>query len=1298
MKSVGFVVFVPALIALQTVAATAQLSVPDLGITNDASYQAAVQAIRTSEYVRADYALDPEPRIPAALAGLAAYAARNPLADEGQLHTFLHLYDQALRAADGEPGEERLERTSDLMIAMRFSVPFDHMAHAVLAGTDSHVGNDALGLLGLGLPEVESYEEFEEQTRAFTRYRRRDFANDSEWSTILVMGLLGRDLRGGARPALASVVTDYLRDELFSLEGGTKQRFQDVDAAIAALPASYAEYAAALASTSAVLESATNDDDAEAALLWSEVLAGFQDARVEADTVLLQIIDLPDVPLRTAIDRGDVPSARLDAQNAYNRTIDNLAGTRARISANTFLLFQSDSEEVRQIAARAREVGDGQMEATSRFASLGAGFEVASSLFNVGKAFVGKNPFEIAGALGDSVITTLEAGGTLEPIRSADEQIFDEIVATRQQIAALTDLVDVRFDRVESQLEGVYFAMTAGFDGLVNDIADLQVDVNTLRRDIEDQAAALDRIEDWLRTLGQDVVTSQFAVSTNLVLNFRDQNGIDLDYATGFITGLNEFATYGETTAALPTFAGPGPQTITIDNAAALLNGSPVSQSLNDLADFASSFSPAAAAQLPSGAIPAPYHWSQAATFYSQAVRENPWYFAFQQSAPEGQDLINPLIDSGDRITDLTAALDDPEAVLLPLVDDYLDTVDAMQERVEAIRDSVLDDLKFRDQGVLVLDPWGGFGQDLTDVTETGFFPQSGGQTVLRPRFEQDPLSIFSRVFTMPFAPGDPRNWDLFLGSVCGTRGDACQIPMLVYLLERAENTTASYRIGYYADMESLANCTFGPGSDPQFVDGESVAVFQVVFQIDAEIDGIPQTFGFVREIRARVRELVNVGPPPSYVPTWQPFCDFSDGTYDFEQAASDVADNIFDAPGFFKLAEVDDFRLDPAFQGVSFVEDLSSGNALNGTRRFYLNNRLSVNSFTTLDFQYISDRVLSVSDFMPDGTPVTGDALEELVTRFHEARDQVWADVIADNTPNDANSVTSLAELAINLEALLDAFSTLVVPDTLETSTIARSALRGNPLTSDMALEMPGTFDLFAPLIGENINSPFYDLSADYGERAALLGNELLAALEESPQTIGYHAWSLAELRETRDLAFRLALDDTYTAVPGMALDIPASSGVLANDVKQTFSTVHVDTGDTPDGSAFAVIPPVNGVLTMDPDGAFRYTPNPGFQGEDVFSYTAFVDYTGRIDTGPGGSPPIARSDYATVIIRVGVPQDQPGAWAPAYDSADMFDLIAFLRVYDAGNAAADIASPSGTLDAQDVSAFVEAIDDASE
>ncbi len=117
-----------------------------------------------------------------------------------------------------------------------------------------------------------------------------------------------------------------------------------------------------------------------------------------------------------------------------------------------------------------------------------------------------------------------------------------------------------------------------------------------------------------------------------------------------------------------------------------------------------------------------------------------------------------------------------------------------------------------------------------------------------------------------------------------------------------------------------------------------------------------------------------------------------------------------------------------------------------------------------------------------------------------------------------------------------------------------------------------------------------------------------------------------------------------------------------------------------------------------MDRDGGFRYTPKPGFQGEDVFSYTAFVDYTGRMDTGPGGAPPIARSDYATVIIRFGVPQDQPEAWAPAYNSADMFDLIAFLRVYDAGNAAADIAAPSETLVAQDVNASIEAIENTGE
>ncbi|MCT8341286.1 Ig-like domain-containing protein, partial [Flavobacteriaceae bacterium TK19130] len=77
---------------------------------------------------------------------------------------------------------------------------------------------------------------------------------------------------------------------------------------------------------------------------------------------------------------------------------------------------------------------------------------------------------------------------------------------------------------------------------------------------------------------------------------------------------------------------------------------------------------------------------------------------------------------------------------------------------------------------------------------------------------------------------------------------------------------------------------------------------------------------------------------------------------------------------------------------------------------------------------------------------------------------------------------------------------------------------------------------------------------------------------------------------------------------------DTPVSGNVLPNDYD-------------PDGDPIAVTgntDPSNGTVTVNPDGSYTYTPNPGFVGEDTFEYTICDN----------GSP--ALCDTATVTIQV--------------------------------------------------------------
>ncbi len=83
--------------------------------------------------------------------------------------------------------------------------------------------------------------------------------------------------------------------------------------------------------------------------------------------------------------------------------------------------------------------------------------------------------------------------------------------------------------------------------------------------------------------------------------------------------------------------------------------------------------------------------------------------------------------------------------------------------------------------------------------------------------------------------------------------------------------------------------------------------------------------------------------------------------------------------------------------------------------------------------------------------------------------------------------------------------------------------------------------------------------------------------------------------------------------------VDTPVSGNVLVNDYDPDGDPITV-TGNTD---------PSNGTVTVNPDGSYTYTPNPGFEGVDIFTYTICDD----------GTP--ALCDTATVTITV-IPDHQ--------------------------------------------------------
>ncbi|MFI5455636.1 MAG: Ig-like domain-containing protein [Isosphaerales bacterium] len=91
------------------------------------------------------------------------------------------------------------------------------------------------------------------------------------------------------------------------------------------------------------------------------------------------------------------------------------------------------------------------------------------------------------------------------------------------------------------------------------------------------------------------------------------------------------------------------------------------------------------------------------------------------------------------------------------------------------------------------------------------------------------------------------------------------------------------------------------------------------------------------------------------------------------------------------------------------------------------------------------------------------------------------------------------------------------------------------------------------------------------------------------------------------------VAAADSYSAMPGQTLTVPAATGVLANDTDAD--------GDTLTPTVVSNVS--DGTLTLNGDGSFTYTPKAGFTGTDSFTYQ--------------DSDGVLTSGVATVTITVG-------------------------------------------------------------
>ena len=95
------------------------------------------------------------------------------------------------------------------------------------------------------------------------------------------------------------------------------------------------------------------------------------------------------------------------------------------------------------------------------------------------------------------------------------------------------------------------------------------------------------------------------------------------------------------------------------------------------------------------------------------------------------------------------------------------------------------------------------------------------------------------------------------------------------------------------------------------------------------------------------------------------------------------------------------------------------------------------------------------------------------------------------------------------------------------------------------------------------------------------------------------------------------IAVNDLFNAIVGKTLVVNGLNGVLANDTDADIDLLH----------SLLVDAPLHGVMAIAQNGAFTYTPNPGFAGADSFTYRA---NDGSVE-----------SNVATVILTVATAPD---------------------------------------------------------
>ena len=1234
----------------------------DIPVVTEGDYQRLLDAIRATEYTRQGYLEDnANPRMVAAVAGLWVFAEHNPLATDEQFAAFVSSYDAAL--AQSVPADPRLTSPGSLLTAINATRV---ASEGALIGTDTRVGQDAMRLLGITLPGLESFEQSQNRMARFDVGSVQRTINRSQTADALTATLAGVTPSGRRAAGLETATAAYLESLGYTpMLGQIDPEQAEINAGLSGLP----DFTGFVA---------IRDQAGAHAGLEAEVFSRIEDIQLDAEARLTAIgqaqvtpdMGLDSIDLFAAAADPDHPDhddaiAFLEARRqAVVDSIRETTDDRASVFARTMLLGQSSYPDVQYVAQNTRSFAGLQLQVNNDLAVAQQSLGIVGSLAGIGAAYATGDIFggvaSTAGAV-SGVLGLVDLLGDGPP--SADAQIFAQIAGLRQQVEDLRVQMNARFDIVDAKLDTIFETMVTAF-GMLQD------GIDTLIAEITSVRSSLDRIEAALYGFAQNLLLVDLTTLTDAILDYRTKTGFDLAYADqspSFVAGASSFTTFATFTAQTSSFAGPENNQnmiLTIDNAVDVLSGPDdvVSRLLNDFRRvppglFTMDATPVTGPII-TGRVAAPAPWTQAASAYAQLARENPWYFAYMlrsQRDSMGGDTpqIDQIIAQGARIRSLANATRDRNDLFNAMLTRASDGIIQVQT---AIDDAIDAELAARglDNGTTRIDPWGPVEQTATPLVNPVVFVTLAGDGCF-----DSPI---------PFNPAH---------ITTSGNGSASSFPHDGFEASISDNRTgssAAYTRAELAERNALDWRLRTSSTHRPLVEVESIGWLDPFEEneFDAKVSSIMQ--GSLRSVRT-IRVVVEVeqtfnsgdwGPPPP----------------EYNVINGDICEMVLDYWLGFVSGNGLTLLFPPLQDGDLVGETLPAGEVVLEEQfgwpvpqRYHVDARFRVISDT-------STYTHEGTDYLPIQSAFIADKLAEIRT---DIRQSIFDDI---NAP--PSSIDDAFAKLDNTSALLDGYLTLGASDALNRGEALRSAFRGIPSSDGLGFR---SGDLIAVLVhaadiddGSIGGAPGVDLpgvETHFTERIGAIASEIDIALSTPAPSFPYVEFVLADLHALVDGAFDLAIDDTYLAEGSIAPD--AASGIMANDIGQEGRIdndglmVDLDFFASPEHT-----PPSHGSVSVNADGSFTYTPDQGFEGTDAFNYR-LVAQVGDPDN-PVGDPNVY-SNPALVVLRV-----TPAACLADFNAdgiLNFFDVSAFVIAFGNGDPATDLTG-DGILNFFDISAFL--------